>query len=116
MTGDMLVLCGIISMPLRQPQHQWHKVISQIRRPVICINTPCAPVKLSASRRSGELWAGVEHEEIVPASSAPSRRSGELWKGFNHEEITSGSSAPSRRSGELWAGIEHEEVSPTADV
>ncbi|OAX37354.1 hypothetical protein K503DRAFT_866930 [Rhizopogon vinicolor AM-OR11-026] len=73
--------------------------------------TPTAQAgQLSAFRRSGELWEGIEHEEIATASSTPSRRSGELWAGIEHEEIASASSTPSRRSGELWEGIEHEEV------
>jgi hypothetical protein len=41
---------------------------------------------------------------------APSRRSGELWKGIEHQEVARDGGAASRRSGELWKGIEHQEV------
>jgi hypothetical protein len=44
----------------------------------------------------------------IPA--VPSRRSGELWEGLEHEEVDLGGLAPSRRSGELWLGEEHQEV------
>ncbi|KAG1812175.1 uncharacterized protein BJ212DRAFT_1371940 [Suillus subaureus] len=45
---------------------------------------------------------------IIPV--VPSRRSGELWEGLEHEEVDIGNLAPSRRSGELWLGAEHEEI------
>lgn len=47
----------------------------------------------------------------IPA--APSRRSGELWEGLEHE-VDLGGLTPSRRSGELWVGAEHEEVAGLA--
>ncbi|KAG1744063.1 uncharacterized protein EDB91DRAFT_209681 [Suillus paluster] len=71
---------------------------------------------MGPSRRSGELWRGLEHEEIAPADQAPSRRSGELWRGLEHEEIARGNQASSRRSGELWRGLEHQEISAYPDV
>jgi hypothetical protein len=43
---------------------------------------------MGPSRRSGELWRGLEHEEVAPAGRAHSRRSGELWRGLEHEEIS----------------------------
>lgn len=46
----------------------------------------------------------------VTISAVPSRRSGELWEGLEHEEVDLRGLAPSRRSGELWLGAEHEEV------
>lgn len=42
--------------------------------------------RLAPSRRSGELWEGIEHEEV--ARDAPSRRSGELWRGLEHVEVS----------------------------
>ncbi|KAG2133258.1 uncharacterized protein EDB93DRAFT_1254931 [Suillus bovinus] len=41
--------------------------------------TPSAPPTAEAVRRSGELWRGIEHEELSPADRALSRRSGEIW-------------------------------------
>jgi hypothetical protein len=70
-----------------------------------------SPGRLAPSRRSGELWEGIEHEEVARDGGAPSRRSGELWRGLEHEEVARDGSAPSRRSGELWRGLEHVEVS-----
>jgi hypothetical protein len=46
----------------------------------------------------------------VAIPAVPSRRSGELWEGLEHEEVDLGGLASSRRSGELWLGAEHEEV------
>ncbi|KAG2113331.1 hypothetical protein BD769DRAFT_1673714 [Suillus cothurnatus] len=40
------------------------------------ITIPAAP-----SRRSGELWEGLEHE-VDLGGLTPSRRSGELWETF----------------------------------
>jgi len=106
---------GRVYVPLKhQQQYQTHKVISQIRRVVTCIDIYPSSAKLAPFRRSGELWKGAEHEEITPISSTLVCRSGELWKGVVHEEITTVSSASSRRSGELWEGVVHEEVSPSA--
>lgn len=48
--------------------------------------TAVAEGRLAPSRRSGELWKGIEHEEV--ARDAPSRRSGELWRGLEHVEIS----------------------------
>ncbi|KAG2749491.1 hypothetical protein P692DRAFT_20731617 [Suillus brevipes Sb2] len=72
---------------------------------------PTAIAEGAPSRRSGELWRGLEHEEVARDGGAPSRRSGELWRGLEHEEVARDGSAPSRRSGELWRGLEHVEVS-----
>ncbi|KAG2356173.1 hypothetical protein BDR07DRAFT_1613246 [Suillus spraguei] len=41
-----------------------------------------------ALRRSGELRKEGEHEEVTLAGHAPSRRYGELWRGLGHEEIS----------------------------
>ncbi|KAG1801140.1 hypothetical protein EV424DRAFT_1545533 [Suillus variegatus] len=48
--------------------------------------TAIAEGRLAPSRRSGELWEGIEHEEV--ARDAPSRRSGELWRGLEHVEVS----------------------------
>ncbi|KAJ8594056.1 hypothetical protein M405DRAFT_809788 [Rhizopogon salebrosus TDB-379] len=78
--------------------------------------TPSAGAdELATVRRSGELWRGLEHEEI-DSVVVPSRRSGELWRGLEHEEITKDGPVPSRRSGELWRGLEHEEVTRAGPV
>ncbi|KAG1751347.1 uncharacterized protein EDB91DRAFT_1343819 [Suillus paluster] len=75
-----------------------------------------ATIPAVPSRRSGELWAGAEHEEVDPVGLAASRRSGELWEGAEHEEVDPVVLTPSRRSGELWEGTEHEEVSASTDL
>lgn len=50
--------------------------------------TAIAEGRLAPSRRSGELWEGIEHEEVARDGGAPSRRSGELWRGLEHVEVS----------------------------
>ncbi|KAG1771651.1 hypothetical protein EV702DRAFT_1136357 [Suillus placidus] len=68
------------------------------------------------SRRSGELWEGLEHEEVDLRSLAPPLRSGELWLGAEHKALDAGGLALSHRSGDLWHGSEHEEAPPSTNV
>lgn len=55
--------------------------------------TPTAEGGLAAVPRSGELWHGMEHQEVNPIVVTPTcptlpRRSGELWRGKEHEKIS----------------------------
>ncbi|KAG2096106.1 uncharacterized protein F5147DRAFT_778471 [Suillus discolor] len=62
------------------------------------------------------VTAAPAQTAIAEGRLAPSRRSGELWEGIEHEEVARDGGAPARRSGELWRGLEHVEISTSPDA
>lgn len=68
---------------------------------------------------AGALWKNGVHDKVhsSEASTEAIRRSGELWRGIEHEEVSPvGPRTPSWRSGEIWHGLEHREISVLPDV
>ncbi|KAG2072782.1 hypothetical protein BDR04DRAFT_1141476 [Suillus decipiens] len=60
---------------------------NNIHDKVYSSEAPAVVPTTEALRRSGELRKEGEHEEITLTGRAPSRRSGELWRGLGHDEI-----------------------------